>query len=56
MQVRLRSPAEMQRRAIMFTFTYLASGSDYPEKQVSEPWINSIPPGDVVLQFESEKK
>jgi hypothetical protein len=37
-------------------FTYLGPGSDYPEKQVSEPWGNSIPPGDGVLKFEPVKK
>lgn len=37
-------------------FTYLGPGSDYPEKQVSEPWVNSIPPGDGVLKFEPVKK
>lgn len=37
-------------------FTYLGPGADYPEKQVSEPWVNSIPPGDGVLRFEPIKK
>lgn len=37
-------------------FTYLGPGSDYPEKQISEPWVNSIPPGDGVLTFEALKK
>jgi hypothetical protein len=37
-------------------FTYLGPGSDYPEKQVSEPWVNSIPPGDGVLKFEPMRK
>jgi len=36
-------------------FTYLGPGADYPEKQVSEPWVNSIPPGDGVVRFETEK-
>jgi len=36
-------------------FTYLGPGADYPEKQVSEPWINSIPPGDGVVKFEAGK-
>jgi hypothetical protein len=41
---------------IFAAFTYLGPGSDYPEKQVSEPWDNSIPPGDGVLKFEPVKK
>jgi hypothetical protein len=39
----------LQSQGVSFVsaaFTCLAPGSDYPEKQVSEPWINSIPPGD----------
>jgi hypothetical protein len=36
-------------------FTYLGPGSDYPEKQISVPWVNSIPPGDGVLKFEQVK-
>jgi hypothetical protein len=38
------------------TFIYLGLGSDYPEKQVSEPWVNSIPSGNGVLKFEPMKK
>ncbi len=41
---------------VFATFTYLGQGSDYPEKQVSEPRVNSIPPGDGVLEFASVKK
>jgi murein DD-endopeptidase len=41
---------------VFAAFTYLGPGSDYPEKQVSEPWGNSIPPGDGVLKFEAAKK
>jgi hypothetical protein len=41
---------------VFAAFTYLGPGSDYPEKQVSEPWGNSIPPGDGVLKFEPVKK
>jgi murein DD-endopeptidase len=41
---------------VFAAFTYLGPGSDYPEKQVSEPRVNSIPPGEGVLQFESVKK
>jgi murein DD-endopeptidase len=37
-------------------FTYLGPGSDYPEKQVSVPWTNSIPPGNGVLGFEAGSK
>lgn len=51
------SALQSQGVPFVFTaFTYLGPGSDYPEKQVSEPWVNSIPPGDGVLQFESVKK
>ena len=32
-------------------FTYLGPGSDYPEKQVSVPWVRSIPPGNGVLRL-----
>jgi murein DD-endopeptidase len=41
---------------VFAAFTYLGPGSDYPEKQVSEPWGNSIPPGDGVLNFEPARK
>ena len=41
---------------VFAAFTYLGPGSDYPEKQVSETWGNSIPPGDGVLKFEPVKK
>jgi len=37
---------------IFADFTYLGPGSDYPEKQMSVPWANSIPPGNGVLKFE----
>jgi hypothetical protein len=37
-------------------FTYLGPGADYPEKQVSEPWVNSMPPGDGVVKFEAAKQ
>jgi len=37
-------------------FTYLGPGADYPEKQVSVPWLNSIPPGNGVVKFEAVKK
>ena len=41
---------------IFSDFTYLGPGSDYPEKQVSEPWMNSLPPGNGVVKFEPVKK
>jgi len=37
------------------SFTYLGPGSDYPEKQVSVPWVNSIPSGDTVVEFNPVK-
>jgi hypothetical protein len=33
-------------------FIYLGPGSDYPEKKLSLPWLNSIPPGNGVVKFE----
>jgi hypothetical protein len=45
----------LQSEGVPFTFakfTYLGPGSDYPEKQVSVPRVNSIPPGNGVLKFE----
>lgn len=41
---------------VFAAFAYLGLGSDYPEKQVSEPWVNSIPPGNGVLKFGPLKK
>ena len=38
------------------SFTYLGPGSDYPEKQVSVPWANSIPPDNAVIEFEPSRK
>ncbi|HEX8815582.1 MAG TPA: M23 family metallopeptidase [Terriglobales bacterium] len=49
----------LQSQGVPFVFadfTYLGSGADYPEKQVSEGWTNSIPPGNAVVKFESAKK
>lgn len=49
----------LQAQGVPFVFkdfTYLGPGSDYPEKQVSEPWINSLPPGNGVVKFEPVKK
>ena len=40
---------------IFADFTYLGPGSDYPEKRISVPWVNSIPPGNGVLEFEQVK-
>jgi murein DD-endopeptidase len=41
---------------IFAAFTYLGPGADYPEKQVSQPWENSLPPGNGVLRFDPVKK
>jgi hypothetical protein len=39
------------------SFTYLGPGSDYEiDKHVSVPWVNSIPPGNTVIQFELVRK
>lgn len=49
----------LQSQGIPFVFaafTYLGPGSDYPEKQVSTPWVNSLPPGNGVLGFEAVQK
>ena len=48
----------LQSQGVPFVFdrfTYLGPGSDYPEKQVSIPRMNSMPPGNGVLEFESRK-
>ena len=37
-------------------FTYLGAGSDYPEKQVSVPFLDSIPPGNGVVKFDAVSK
>lgn len=37
-------------------FTYLGPGSDYPEKQISLPWLDSIPPGNGVVKLEGVNK
>jgi hypothetical protein len=38
------------------SFTYLGPGSEYElNKHVSEPWQESIPPGDAVVEFEGEQ-
>jgi len=41
---------------VFSSFTHLGPGSDYPEKQVSVPWVNSIPPGNGVVEFGAVKK
>ena len=41
---------------VFAAFTYLGPGSDHPEKQVSAPWVSSLPPGNGVLSFEAMKK
>ena len=49
----------LQSQGIPFVFaafTYLGPGADYPEKQVSTPWTNSLPPGNGVLSFEAVNK
>ena len=39
------------------SFTYLGPGSEYElDKHVSVPWVESIPPGDAVLEFEPMKR
>lgn len=41
---------------VFSSFTYLGPGSDYElNKHVSEPWQESIPPGDAVLEFPAEQ-
>lgn len=49
----------LQAQGVPFVFsdfTYFGPGADYPEKQVSEPWMKSLPPGNGVLKFEALKK
>jgi len=41
---------------VLSSFTYLGPGADYPEKQVSVPWVSSTPPGNGVVEFEARKK
>jgi hypothetical protein len=41
---------------VLSSFTYLGPGADYPEKQVSVPWVSSAPPGNGVVEFEASKK
>ena len=36
-------------------FMYLGPGSDYPEKKQFVDWLNSIPPGNAVVKFGSDK-
>jgi hypothetical protein len=36
---------------LLADFMYLGPGSDYPEKQVSLSWLNSIPPGNGVVKL-----
>jgi murein DD-endopeptidase MepM/ murein hydrolase activator NlpD len=39
------------------SFTYLGPGSEYElDKHVPAPWVNSIPPGGAVIEFEPVKK
>ena len=49
----------LQSQGIPFalsSFTYLGPGADYPEKQISVPWVSSAPPGNGVVEFEARKK
>jgi Peptidase family M23 len=49
----------LQSQGVPFVFadfTDLGPGSDYPEKQVSMPRVNSLPPGNGVLRVEAVKK
>lgn len=49
----------MQSQGVPFVFsnfTYLGPGSDYPEKQIFAPWLDSIPPGNGVVKFEAVGK
>jgi hypothetical protein len=49
----------LQSQGVPFVFagfTYLGPGADYPEKQVSDAWRDSIPPGNGVLRVEPVKK
>lgn len=49
----------LQSQGVPFVFadfTYLGPGAQYPEKQVSVPWLNSIPPGNGVVKFEAVKR
>jgi|KBSMisStaDraftv2_1062788.scaffolds.fasta_scaffold00208_20 Peptidase family M23 len=41
---------------VFYKFSYLGPGSDYPEKQIVEPWTESIPPGNGVVKFEGATK
>jgi hypothetical protein len=37
------------------SFTYLGPGADYElDKHVTVPWMQSIPPGDGVVEFRDE--
>lgn len=50
----------LQSQGVPFVFenfTYLGPGSDYElDKHVSVPWVNSLPSGNAVIQFEPKKK
>jgi hypothetical protein len=51
------SPLQSQGVPFLFSsFIYVGAGADYPEKQVSVPWFNSVPPGDGVVRFETVKQ
>lgn len=49
----------LQSQGVPFVFSdfkYLGPGSDYPEKQISVLWHDSIPPGNGVVKFEGINK
>jgi hypothetical protein len=59
MQVTDRSSVlEAQGVPFLFrSFTYLGPGADYElDKHISVPWVDSIPPGDGVVEFDAGKK
>jgi len=59
MQVTDRSSVlEAQGVPFLFrSFTYLGPGADYElDKHISVPWVDSIPPGDGVVEFDASKK
>jgi murein DD-endopeptidase len=59
MQV-IDSNSVLQSQGVPFVvggFTYLGPGSEYElNKHVSVPWVNSIPAGNAVVEFDSAKK
>jgi murein DD-endopeptidase len=41
---------------VFASFVYLGPGADYPEKRMSAPWLNSMPPGNGVVKFKETTK